>query len=270
MTDRELAGPQRSAWTPGSTVPRPEAARFRFTGSGSEYFRIWGLNLLLSVLTLGLYSAWAKVRREQYFHRNTQLAGSAFDYHGKPTAILKGRAIAVGGLALLQASSFVSPLLNAGLTLLLGLSVPWLIVRSLAFRLHNTSHRGLRFRFHGTTREALSLYFGYGVLNLLTLGLAFPAFYRAQTRFRFENAAFGATRFRFGAGLGRFYRLFGAALGLLFAVGGSLGAAVAMSGAFGALASSETAADSGEPAAVAAVAALMIYPSTPWMTVAAF
>ncbi|MCS6766168.1 MAG: DUF898 domain-containing protein, partial [Candidatus Protistobacter heckmanni] len=33
----------------------------RFTGSGAEYFRIWIVNLSLSVLTLGIYSAWAKV-----------------------------------------------------------------------------------------------------------------------------------------------------------------------------------------------------------------
>ncbi len=34
----------------------------RFTASGSEYFRIWIVNLLLTVLTLSLYYPWAKVR----------------------------------------------------------------------------------------------------------------------------------------------------------------------------------------------------------------
>lgn len=47
--------------TPGAPIP------FRFTGTGSEYFRIWIVNWLLTLLTLGIYSAWAKVRRIQFF-----------------------------------------------------------------------------------------------------------------------------------------------------------------------------------------------------------
>ena len=35
----------------------------RFTGIGWEYFRIWVVNMLLTLLTLGIYSAWAKVRK---------------------------------------------------------------------------------------------------------------------------------------------------------------------------------------------------------------
>ena len=59
----------------------------RFDGSAKVYSRIWITNLLLSILTLGIYSAWAKVRREQYFHRHLRLDGVAFDYHARPQAI---------------------------------------------------------------------------------------------------------------------------------------------------------------------------------------
>src|SRR5450631_3526359 len=69
--------------------------RFEFSGTGAEYFRIWVVNLLLTILTLGIYSAWAKVRRLQYFYRNTEMAGSSFDFHGSPTKILVGRLIAL-------------------------------------------------------------------------------------------------------------------------------------------------------------------------------
>ena len=50
---------------------------FQFTGTGGEYFKIWIVNILLSIVTLGIYSAWAKVRRKQYFYGNTRVAGSA-------------------------------------------------------------------------------------------------------------------------------------------------------------------------------------------------
>ena len=41
-----------------------------FTGSGSEYFRIWIINLLLTLATAGLYLPWAKARRLRYFMGN--------------------------------------------------------------------------------------------------------------------------------------------------------------------------------------------------------
>ena len=75
-----------------NTTPRPEA--ITFSATGSEYFRIWIVNLLLSIVTLGVYSAWAKVRREQFFHRNLLLDKAGFDYHAQPMAILRGRGIA--------------------------------------------------------------------------------------------------------------------------------------------------------------------------------
>ena len=51
---------------------------FSFTGTGKEYFKIWIVNILLSIVTLGIYSAWAKVRTEKYLHGNTFLNGSSF------------------------------------------------------------------------------------------------------------------------------------------------------------------------------------------------
>src|SRR3981189_3861669 len=66
-----------------------------FTGSTGQYFRIWIVNLALTVLTLGLYSAWAKVRKRRYFYTHTRIDGESFEYRGRPIAILKGRLIAV-------------------------------------------------------------------------------------------------------------------------------------------------------------------------------
>src|SRR6185295_361544 len=70
-----------------------QSLQFQFTGKGGEYFAIWIVNLLLTIITFGIYSPWAKVRREQYFHRNTLLDGHAFDYTGQPIKILIGRVL---------------------------------------------------------------------------------------------------------------------------------------------------------------------------------
>ena len=78
---------------------------FEFRGNGGEYFRIWIVNLLLTIVTLGIYSAWAKVRRLRYFYGNTFLDGQSFDYHGQPLAILKGRLIVVAGYVVFLVAS---------------------------------------------------------------------------------------------------------------------------------------------------------------------
>src|SRR5512135_902203 len=110
---------------------------FEFTGTGWEYFRIWIVNLLLTILTLGIYSAWAKVRRMQYFHRNTWLNESSFDYHGDPKAILKGRIIAFGLLLTYNLTIKLMPLAGLGVFVLIALIMPVLLVKSFRFRLYN-------------------------------------------------------------------------------------------------------------------------------------
>ncbi len=142
-----------SPWPASASVAAPTDYPVRFVGTGSEYFRIWIVNLLLTIVTLGIYSAWAKVRRLKYMYRNTQIADSSFDYHGSPVAILKGRLIA---LVLLIAYNFSFKLsLTAGVITLVVLAAifPWLIRQSLRFRARYSSYRGIHFQFVGGLAE---------------------------------------------------------------------------------------------------------------------
>ena len=72
-------------------MEKVSAEQLHFTGRGGEYFGVWIVNLLLTIVTLGIYSPWAKVRRLQYFYRHTEVAGSSFDFHGSPIRILIGQ-----------------------------------------------------------------------------------------------------------------------------------------------------------------------------------
>jgi uncharacterized membrane protein YjgN (DUF898 family) len=137
---------------PPDTGPRTLA--LSFTGDGREYFRIWVVNLLLSLATLGIYSAWAKVRRLQYFDRNTILAGASFDFHGNPRAVLVGRLLSV---VLLAAYHYAFGFSTAfGFAVILGLlaAFPYLMRGALRFRLGNTRYRGLWLGFDGSVKEA--------------------------------------------------------------------------------------------------------------------
>lgn len=177
----------------------------RFTGSAGEYFKIWTVNLCLSVVTLGIYSAWAKVRRKRYFYGSTLLEGASFEYLANPVAILKGRLIVLAALTvygLLKEIDFVAGL--ALLAVLLAL-LPWVIQRALQFNARNSTHRNLRFGFGGTKREILGVMLTGGLLVPLTLGLAAPYYYHKKRRIFVDNSSYGDRRFVFSATVGEYY-----------------------------------------------------------------
>ena len=113
--------------------------KFKFTGSGSEYFRIWIVNVFLTVITLGIYLAWARVRTRQYFYANTFLADSSFEYLAKPRAILIGNAIILAAFALYSFSTNFNPGLAGFLVILYYILFPYVLYKALCFKFHKFS-----------------------------------------------------------------------------------------------------------------------------------
>jgi uncharacterized membrane protein YjgN (DUF898 family) len=200
--------------------PTPEAGDttvmpFQFTGTGPEYFRIWIVNLALTILTLGIYSAWAKVRRLQYFYRNTSVAGNSFDFHGDPVAILKGRLIAVGLVVVYNVAGGLNIFLGLAMLLALIVAVPWLIHRSLRFKLHNSSYRGLRFRFAGTTGGSYLAFLMWPMIGYFSMGLLAPMAHREIKLYQHGSSRYGDAPFGFHAGYAPFYGIYLKLLGML-------------------------------------------------------
>ncbi|RXZ38169.1 DUF898 domain-containing protein [Oxalobacteraceae bacterium CAVE-383] len=201
-----------------SGLPGFEPQPFTFSGRGSEYFRIWIVNLLLTLVTLGIYSAWAKVRRTRYLYDNTSVAGSSFDYHGNPIAILKGRIIAIVLIALYHLGPRISAW--AGILVFVGAAaiLPWLIWKSLQFKLHNSSYRGIRFGLRGSLGSAYKVFLLYPVLTAFSLYLLMPFAHQRIKRFQHNASRFGNASFSFHATVGSFYKLYLTSWGL--AIGG--------------------------------------------------
>ena len=178
--------------------------RIKFHGKGGEYFAIWLVNALLTIVTLGIYSAWATVRRRRYFYGNTELDGDRFDYHAQPLQILKGRLLVIGGLIVFYILLAVTPLLGLLALLVLLALLPWIVIRSWRYNAIMSSYRGVRFNYVCRTGRAywallfcpllliiglyvaliilLSIGSGFesinaiGLMLVLTLLLAVPAF----------------------------------------------------------------------------------------------
>ncbi len=203
----EAAPPQPEPGPPPA-LTASDKKNFHFSGSGGEYFKIWIVNIILSIVTLGIYSAWAKVRRKRYFYGNTKIGGSSFQYVANPMMILKGRIIAFSFFLAFSLTSSFLPVVNLILTPVLFIALPWMVVRSLAFNAHNSVLRNIRFRFSGTYKEALKVYTLWPLLVPLTLGILAPYVFFRQQKFLVQNMAYGNEPFKFTANAKSYYRFF--------------------------------------------------------------
>jgi uncharacterized membrane protein YjgN (DUF898 family) len=197
--------------------------RIAFHASGSEYFRIWIVNLLLTIATLGIYSAWAKVRRNQYMYSCTELAGASFEYHGKPIPILKGRIVALvlfGGYNLAFQFSLAAGFFMMAL---LAVVMPLLVWNSLKFRLFYTSYRGIRFGFDGSPKAAYFHFLLLPIVYVVSLMLALPFVHQRIKRFQHTESRYGAHHFSFDASVGSFYKRYAVVVGLGLAGGVACG-----------------------------------------------
>ncbi|WP_077594591.1 YjgN family protein [Polaromonas sp. A23] len=150
-----VSNPERTLTNPsGAGDSQAYHLRIEFTGSGSEYFRIWIVNLLLLLVTLGIYFPWAKVRRLRYFYGNTLVDGEPLDFHGNPLKMLKGYLLVGLLFGLYSVAGNFSAM--AGLIAFVIVTAIWpaLLKSSMQFRMANTSWRGLRFSFRGSLGDA--------------------------------------------------------------------------------------------------------------------
>ena len=225
----------------------PGPIPLQFTGSAREYFRIWIVNFFLSVLTLGIYSAWAKVRRRRYFDGHTWLAGANFEYHGDPKVILRGRLIAVLMFLTYTLIGEFSRRAAAAAALVALPLIPWLLMRSFRFNAVNTSYRNVRFGFDGRYRPILMAILPAVVFPLATVIfgaydpngrrqptageltaifapsvvflLAYPWMIGRLHLLRINGSRFGTTAFACGTTIGRFYGIYALAFLLAMVTG---------------------------------------------------
>jgi len=193
--------------TPDSDSFKKQRHQFLFTGSGWEYFKIWIVNLLLTIITLGIYSAWAKVRNKQYFYGNTHMAEATFEYTANPVKILIGRIVAFVIYLGAVTSGHLSPIISIVFSLLLLVFLPWIIVSSLRFNARHSSYRNIPFRFSGTVVGALTTFIGWPLLGILSLGLLFPFVWKKQAQYITNNHSYGGEPFTFDVHVKEYYKM---------------------------------------------------------------
>jgi len=183
---------------------------FEFKGNGKEFFRIWIVNIALTILTLGIYSAWAKVRTNRYMYANTYLNGSNFEYNADPKRILIGRIIVVSIYALfvLFYQQLMLFKIAAGIALVAFIAMPWLIRQAVSFKLRNTSYRHVPFKYKGDISEFYAFFLIHSLLNIFTLFLIFPYSYIQFKKLLLNHSYYGQGKFNFSGRTGEAYKIY--------------------------------------------------------------
>lgn len=167
------------------------SGKVQFKGKAAEYFGIWIVNILLSVITLGIYSAWAKVRTYRYFYGHTRIDGHGFDYLATPMQILKGRILAVAVFLIYTFATSFLPII--GLLFAIGFLflMPWIINQGLRFNMRMTRHRNVCFSFQGNYGEAFVNFILLPIASIFTLYLLMPYVLKRIDSYIHSNISYG-------------------------------------------------------------------------------
>jgi uncharacterized membrane protein YjgN (DUF898 family) len=179
-----------------------------FHGTGGTLFGIHLVNTLLTLVTLGIYYYWAKVRVRAYLFGQTEFAGDRFSYHGSARELLNGtlKASLVFGVPyfllknagnFFEANMGIQIALQVAASLLLILFIPVAIASARRYRLSRTAWRGIRFSFQGKTLGFITLWLSGYFLTGVTLGLYYPYFSTKKHAFLTAHSYFGSQPFKF-------------------------------------------------------------------------
>ncbi len=202
--------------TPDVEPVASDSRRLTFFGGGATLFGIHVVNAFRTLITLGVYHFWGKVRVRAFLLSQSEFEGDRFAYHGTGKELLIG--FLKGGLVFgaIMALFNSVPFLPGGLPVQVGVVVaaysflliliPIAMVGARRYRLSRISWRNIRFSFHGRAKAFIAVFAGGLLLTALTLGLYYPFWATARQAFMVSHSRFGNHAFGFD---GRGRALFG-------------------------------------------------------------
>ncbi len=169
--------------------------RFVYDGALGTVYRIWLLNLVLSVITLGIYSFWGRTRIRRYSAASFALGGDRLEYTGTGKELWKGFLKAAPLILALYLPLAIFPLDQYPATSVMFVPIIYFVYVGLfaatRYRLSRTLWRGIRGRLTGSAFKYGALGLGTMLLNVVSLGAMIPWSDRVITRYLMANVWFG-------------------------------------------------------------------------------
>jgi len=181
--------------------------KLTFHGSGSTLFGIHLLNIFLTIVTLGIYYCWGKIKIRKYMYSQSEFEEDRFEFHGTgkelffgwlKAALIIGVLVVGGELAKNIWPGLVSEIATVVVIYMaILLLTPVALVLTLRYRLSRTSWRGIRFSFRGNIKRFMTIYIPGLIFTTLTLGIYYHFLHHKSREYLVNNAYFGDTRFEY-------------------------------------------------------------------------
>jgi uncharacterized membrane protein YjgN (DUF898 family) len=181
----------------------------RFTGSWREYLPIAATNVLLTIVTLGVYRFWANARERRYLWSRTDVIGDRLEWTGTGKEMFIGFLIVMAVLIpFFLFIQFLFPALVArgkmeaagGIIMLFYIGLIYLggfaRFRALRYRLSRTFWRGIRGGSDEPGWNYGGEYLGRVALALMTLWIVWPWAATRLWNSRWNQMSFGPLHFR--------------------------------------------------------------------------
>lgn len=189
-------------------VGNQDQTAFEFRGDWKEFFPIAASNLLLTLVTLGVYRFWATTRERQYLWSRTRFIDDTLEWTGTGKELFLGFIIAIVALfvpvialqfliqaLILQGKSALAGLLGVGFYVLILFLAGFATFRALRYRLSRTHWHGIR---GGSDNPGVRYGIGYiwkTLVGGLALGLLIPWSMTSLWADRWNAMTFGPHRF---------------------------------------------------------------------------
>lgn len=184
-------------------VNQDRAYHIAFAGDGMELFKIQIVNLILTIVTLGLYYPWAKARSLDYLYGKSTLEMDPFAFSGTGQEMFKGfiKAVIILGAVLgifyyLYFKGYPLPALLF-YVVALGFIAPLAIHGSMRYRTAKSSWRGIRFGYTGNRNEFLMLFFKWILYTIFSFGLYQSWFTTNLRKYIISHLRMGNAEFEF-------------------------------------------------------------------------
>lgn len=185
----------------------------RFHGDGLNLAVIMLKNILLSIVTLGIYSFWGRVRTRKFIWQNFELDGQRFSYHATGKELLIGWLKVIAVYSSLSAGIYavqtfepdLAPYAQAVMGLVLMFLIPIAIFGARRYMLSRTGWRGIRFGMQPKAKAYLGATLKGYALTIVTFGFYAPVLAENLHQIITEATRFGDATLRYEGRRGEVY-----------------------------------------------------------------
>ncbi len=175
--------------------------RIVYDASLVELYKIWFLNIIFNILTLGIHIFWGKTRLQRFLTVSFSIEDERLKYTGTSGEIVMGFLKALPIIIIVFTTFFIWKVDKYPLVNFMWIPVIFLLKTSAysiqKYRYSRTAWRGVSMQLKGSAWTYAAMSIGLMILNIVTLGIMKPFNDIKQQKYKIENTFLGTIKGEF-------------------------------------------------------------------------